>query len=131
MLLQPTTPLRDANDILASIKLADGTKCDSVVSVAKTTHCHPLFLKTIDENNMMQPYVAGASDNIARQELTPDVYYRNGGIYLVKRDVLLNENSLYGKKSRPYIMSEENSVDIDTIAEFRLAEFLIKNRDKS
>jgi CMP-N-acetylneuraminic acid synthetase len=54
--------------------------------------------------------------------LTPDFYYRNGGIYLVKRDVLISENSLYGSKVVPYIMGENKSIDIDNINEFKLAE---------
>jgi len=56
------------------------------------------------------------------------VYLRNGAIYACKRNVLMRQNSFKGKDSRPYIMTEEESVNIDSVLDFQIAELLIKNR---
>ena len=48
-----------------------------------------------------------------RQDL-PKVYSRNGAIYLIKVDHILNESSIYGGVTIPYIMPFERSINIDT-----------------
>ena len=61
-----------------------------------------------------------------RQDLEP-CYIRNGGIYSMKRDTLINDFTRHGKDSRAYIMNNLNSVNIDTMIDFKLAEVLLKD----
>ena len=44
----------------------------------------------------------------------------------MKRDVIINERSRWGKVIRPYIMPEEKSVNVDTPVDLKLAELLIE-----
>ena len=37
----------------------------------------------------------------------------------------MNQSTMYGDHIRPYIMPRERSVDIDTMFDFELAEFLM------
>ena len=53
---------------------------------------------------------------------------RNGAIYLTKRDVVINDNSLWGKSIYPLVMDEESSVNIDSMLDFEMAELLMKKR---
>jgi len=51
------------------------------------------------------------------------MYIRNGAIYLTKRETLLN-NSYKGKKCLGLVMSNARSSNIDTLFDFKLAEWL-------
>ena len=61
-----------------------------------------------------------------RQDLEP-CYIRNGGIYSMTRDTLINDFTRHGKDSRAYVMNNLNSVNIDTMIDFKLAEVLLKD----
>ena len=54
------------------------------------------------------------------------MYKRNCAIYLTKT-IYIEQGDLFGMVSRAYIMPEERSVDINTLVDFELAEFLMKD----
>ena len=60
-----------------------------------------------------------------RQDLEP-CYIRNGAIYAMTRDCIVEEFSRHGKVCLPYVMKESESVNIDTMLDFKLAEMLFK-----
>ena len=127
VILQPTSPLRTAEDIDNALKKHIDTGADSVSSVVKAEHQHPLQAKKI-ENDILRDYSVKENANVNRRDLPP-AYFRNGAFYSVKRDVLIKKRGLYGKITRPYIMPAERSVDIDTEIDFRLAELLLKGKE--
>jgi CMP-N-acetylneuraminic acid synthetase len=69
----------------------------------------------------------GFWDMRSRQVL-PDVYIRNGAIYLIDRDVIVNQHQLIGSKCLGYVMSDTESANIDTPIDLMLAELLIKEQ---
>ncbi|MCK4722640.1 MAG: acylneuraminate cytidylyltransferase family protein [Dehalococcoidia bacterium] len=123
VILEPTSPLRQAEDIDNAIRKHIETDADSVVSVIKTDHWHPIRAKKI-EDDILYDYCLEEKEGVRRQVLPP-AYFRNGAFYSVKRDVLINERRLYGRITRPYIMPPERSVDINEEIDFRLAEMLL------
>ncbi len=125
--LQPTSPLRQAEDIDKAIRKHIETNADSVVSVTQADHWHPIKAKKI-EGDILHNYCLEEKEGIRNQDFPP-VYFRNGAFYSVKRDVLINEHSLYGRITRPYIMPSERSVDIDTELDFRLTELLMREKE--
>ena len=58
-----------------------------------------------------------------RQEL-PDVYAVNGAIYICKLFVFLLDQTFYKRNCIPFIMSANDSIDIDTIDDWKRAELL-------
>jgi CMP-N,N'-diacetyllegionaminic acid synthase len=127
MILQPTSPLRTKEDIQTAVNLAAAGDCDTVVSVQRANKCHPYKMKKMDSAGRLVPFIDGSVEPVRRQDLTPDAYQRNGAIYLVRRDRLL-ENRLYGDSISAYIMPDDRSVDIDTHVDFLLAEALLSCR---
>ncbi len=123
VLLQPTSPIRNAADIDRAIITFLDTGADSVVSVREATY-HPYWTKKI-ENEKLLPFVETEREYFNRQEL-PKVYQLNGSIYITKRDVLMNENKILGNFTKPYIMDEFHSIDIDTELDFLTAEAALK-----
>ena len=126
LLLQPTSPLRITADIQGAMELADSSTCDSVVSVCESP-VHPVFIKKINAEGFLVPFLLNEPQGLRRQDANPPAYVRNGALYLTQRKVLMESHSIYGDRIRPYIMPPERSVDIDSFLDFRIAELLLSN----
>jgi CMP-N-acetylneuraminic acid synthetase len=128
VLLQPTTPLRQAQDIDAAIDKLLATGADSVVSVCNVGAYHPARMRQIVDDRLVELPIREPREMLRRQDLPP-VYIRNGAVYAVKRDVVMLQNSMIGRVSRPYIMPETRSVNVDSQLDFYLAEILLHLQD--
>lgn len=126
VILQPSSPLRWAVDIDATIQLLlENPEADSAVSVVKINHMvHPLKLKTLD-GNKLNPFLADESGRFAAQNL-PDVYVRNCAVYATWRHGLETRPDVIGQKSLAHLMPPERSVDINEWLDFEFAEYLYK-----
>lgn len=123
--LQPTSPLRESEDINAAIKLYQEKEADSVISY--TQEAHPIFWhKFVDENGTISD-LFGGKDLFNRQEYQP-TYFPNGSIYVIKTKLILEERKFYTPKTYAYIMPKSKSVDIDDIEDFQYAEYLLKTK---
>lgn len=121
-LLQPTSPLRDADDIKKAFELLEEKQADSVVSVCEVDHS-PLLCNVLDDSLSMDGFI-DMSKVGRRQELS--TYYRiNGAIYIQKAQLLMAGASVYGVKSYAYIMDKWKSIDIDDEYDFMIAERLM------
>lgn len=126
-LLQPTDPFRTVEDIEAALRLGRAGGCDSVISVVQVFSVHPILMKRI-ENGRLLPYCIEEKEGTRRQDYQPPAYMRNGAIYLTRRDVLMEHNSIWGDVIRPYIMPPERSVGVDSELDLKLVEILMKER---
>ncbi len=127
LMLQPTSPLRTSTHIKESIDLFSSQECDSVVSIVSVGGNHPFRMKRLVGNQLVSYIDQGFWDMRPRQVL-PDVYIRNGAIYLIDRDVIVNQHQLIGSKCLGYVMSDTESANIDTPIDLMLAELLIKEQ---
>ena len=123
ILLQPTSPLRNATDIDAALDIFLETDCDSVISMCTVEHSPYWCFKY--EDDKFKPLFGNKGLQMRRQEL-PDVYRPNGAIYITTIKNLNKNNGFYCDKIIPYIMPAERSVDIDEEIDFKLAELLIQ-----
>jgi len=122
------SPLRDSFDVDKAIEILVKKKYDSVISYVDTGEKHPTRLKRIKNNlvtNFCKDYPE--PDIGSRRQDFESCYIRNGAIYGMSRETLVEKNSRNGKKSFPYIMQDEKSINIDTIFDFKIAELLIEN----
>jgi len=120
MYLQPTSPLRTAQDIRVAIQLLLDKGADSVVSVSPVKN-HPYWMKQLDAEGRMTDFLTEFHAPANRQEL-PTVYALNGAIYLARRDVLLQSKTWYTDRTYAYVMLPERSLDIDSLWDWRLVE---------
>ena len=123
VVLQPTSPLREAADIDKVIKLFRDKKADSVVSY--TEEHHPvIWHKYLDEDGRFENIFP---ENIQNRQQNRPSYFPNGAIFAFNYE-LIKARQYYSDKSYAYVMQRENSVDIDTIDDFEYAEFLMRKR---
>ena len=123
-MLQPTSPLRDTEDIENALELFMREKANAVISVCEAEHS-PLWANTLPENLSMNNFLKDEIINVRSQDLEP--YYRiNGAVYIIKTDILLKEQRLFPRnKSYAFVMRKDKSNDIDSEIDFKLAEILI------
>ncbi len=126
ILLQPTSPLRTSKDINKSIKLLFKQNADAVVSIAEPSHS-PLWSFKAKKNKKLDNIFKEKNKFKRSQDL--DTYYSlNGAIYICKTSLLLkNKSFLLNNNIYGYEMCQKNSIDIDTIIDFKLAEIIKDN----
>ena len=124
--LQPTSPMRTAEDINGAFQLFTEKDANMISSVCEMEHS-PLWSNTLPKDLSMKDFEDEKVAFIPRQSLP--VYYReNGAIYLMKTTHLFSEENIYKNKCYAYIMEQAHSVDIDGKVDFLIAETLMKNR---
>lgn len=122
-LLQPTSPLRNYEDIQNAYQLFKEKNAVAVISVCEMEHS-PLWSNTLPENNSLLGFLKSES-NKHRQNL--ETYYRiNGAIYIANIRDFFEDINLYREGCFAYIMPVERSIDIDTELDFRIAEIINK-----
>ncbi|WP_348799451.1 acylneuraminate cytidylyltransferase family protein [Flavobacterium adhaerens] len=121
-LLQPTSPLRKGKHIKEVLQLID-PNIELIVSV-KETDANPYYVLFEEDNDGI---LRKAKDGIyTRRQDCPIVYELNGAIYVIKVNSLLEKG--YQKLNMvKYVMPKENSIDIDDIIDFKIAEILMND----
>lgn len=118
-LLQPTSPLRGAEEIREAFAVFDRKQAESVVSICELEHSIDIC-NILGEDGSMQDFID--IHEVGRRQDSP-VYYRlNGAIYIQKTEILMEGRSLYGEQSYAYTMDEAHSIDIDNALDFYVAE---------
>ncbi|MNZ48005.1 CMP-N,N'-diacetyllegionaminic acid synthase [compost metagenome] len=120
-ILQPTSPLRTAQQIKEAVALYKNKKATAVVSVCELEH--PIqYCNRLPEDHSLNCFIT-PSVNKRSQELEP--FYRlNGAIYLFDRQHVGDLSGIYCENSYAYLMDKKSSVDIDDEFDFILAEVI-------
>lgn len=126
MMLQPTTPLRRAEQIArAAAMLEAAPEADGVVSVVDVEGWHPFRMKRLVGDRVVNFIDQGFEDMRPRQVL-PKVYIRSGAIYLIRRRALLDHRMLVGPHTLGLVIDDRSAVNIDNRLDFALAEVLMR-----
>lgn len=125
VLLQPTSPLRNAKHIRQAVSLLRKTKADSVVSVCLAKE-NPYWMMRF-KGNRAHPFMTNGREYERRQDL-PSAHFINGAIYVTRYSVLMGEHKILGRDTRAFVMDAKSSIDIDTSLDFKIAEALMKER---
>lgn len=118
LLLQPTSPLRRRSTIQQGMELFEPARRAVVGVSAAPVHPHWCF-RIVD--GTLVPFMESARLGTRSQDLDP-AYAPNGAFYLIAPAQLRRERTFFPADGQPLLMSAEESVDIDTEWDFRLAE---------
>lgn len=127
VLLQPTSPLRTSKHITEAIEKFESKieYFDFLVSMKEAEHAKVL-VNPIDDDESLKYFDTDFS-NYRRQGYKD--YSPNGAIFIAKPDSYLEQKHFFGAKALSYIMSAEDSVDIDGALDLVVAKEIISYRE--
>lgn len=125
ILLQPTSPLRNVNDIDEALEKVISSEYESLVSVSEVDE-NPILMGTIEENKFKK--ILNISGNNVRRQEFPKVYIYNGAIYINSVEMLYREKVFVNDLTVPYVMPKERSMDIDEQMDLDIVELFIKEK---
>lgn len=124
VLLQPTSPLRTAQDIDACVRLCIDSGAASACSVCEADN-HPAWCFEIKSGKLSA--WAGEQNIPSRRQLLSSVYSLNGAVYVVDVDRFRQTRKLIDDQTIAHVMPRSRSVDIDTAFDLKLCEFLLES----
>jgi CMP-N-acetylneuraminic acid synthetase len=125
-LLQPTNPLRRAEDIDACVELFIKSNADCVISVLPVPHeYNPKWVFWQDERGRMS-LSTGDKEIISRRQDLPRAFHRDGSVYITRSEIIMNRHSLYGENVVGFEMAPQFSANIDTEEDWQAVEKRIR-----
>lgn len=127
-LLEATSPIRSSSQVDNCIETLDSLQLDSVATFSELDP-PPSRLWTIEENNISL-LINSSNPELPRQK-QQQAYYLNGIAYAFNSKKFISSNSdliFFGNKKA--IITDTPCVDIDTLDDFNLAEFLIRKNNE-
>jgi CMP-N-acetylneuraminic acid synthetase len=126
LILQPTSPLRRADDIIAAVRLLASSDADSVVSVSEVpSHYNPMRTLRVGPDRAATLFVTGepVRRRINRRQDMPTAWTMNGAIYLFRTAAILaSDPSLFGERTLAYPMPHPFGLSLDDPADWDDAE---------
>tara|TARA_Y100000022_G_C13193179_1_gene349056 strand:- start:242 stop:913 length:672 start_codon:yes stop_codon:yes gene_type:complete len=124
ILLQPTSPLRTVKQVENAVeKLYKNKEFNSLVSVCPMDDIHParMYWKNNLELNSIMPEF-----QYSRRQDIPKAWYRNGAIYIVRKEAFLKEKQIILRPILGYEMPRSELLNIDEPIDLKFAQVLLK-----
>jgi CMP-N-acetylneuraminic acid synthetase len=123
VLLQPTSPMRNSEDIDGAIRLCIDRAAPACLGVCEAPH-PPWWMFGMDADRKLSPLMAAKDIPLRRQD-APKAYQLNGAIYVAEIGFIKSSKGFIGPESLGYAMPGERSLDIDSELDILLAESLL------
>jgi CMP-N-acetylneuraminic acid synthetase len=129
--LRPTSPLRTPTHVDDAIRLLLDTGADSVKAVCLARqHPHKMWLR--QPGGGIEPYLKTQfrlerGPDVPRAQLE-DIYWQNGVVDVTRRQVILEQSVMIGRRVAGLVTQPAESIDIDTPLDLQLAELLLAQR---
>jgi len=124
--LDVSSPLRKINDILNAYKHFIKKKADILITGCRSRK-NPYFnMVEINKNRLQR--VKMLRKKIYRRQDAPQTYDCNASIYIWKKKALINFKTFYKAKTVFYEMPESRSWDIDTKFDYKIVQYLLKQK---
>lgn len=133
VLLEPTSPLREVDDIDRCVELLVNNKsAKSIVSVAQLESSHPEFNVIVDKDTGFIRKMNGNTDfKVLRRQDLPSAYFFEGTIYMSETENLKITKTFYHGLTLAYVVPRWKSLEIDTLQDFICAEALLDAKRKA
>ena len=122
VLLQVTSPIRNSKHLNEALDLFFHKDCDMVVSVTESKTSPYFNLYEENKEGYLQKSKDGA---FTRRQDVPPVYEYNGAIYIFKTKSIVESEMKDFEKITKYVMSKNDSVDIDDEVDWKIAEYIL------
>ena len=124
--LPATSPLRAVNDIESCIDLFSKGGCDAVVTVSQA-HRNPYFNMVRDKSDGSIELVMKNSQ-VSRRQDAPIIRDLATVCYVANPEFVLSHDSIFEGRVKAVNVPKERAIDIDSLLDFQIAEFLLNSR---
>ena len=125
-LLQPTNPLRQPQVIDACIDRLEQDDADAVVTILPVpAEYNPHWVYFQDEDGLLR-LSTGEVNPIPRRQSLPAAFHREGSVYVTRRNLAMEQNSLCGRSLVGYLLDPEQCVNVDSLEDWERAERLLR-----
>lgn len=129
MVLLPTAPLRGSENIEQALKEFYEKKAETLISMKEAETPVSWYYGMNEEGRVKNLGFDG--QNAVKNRQVNNVYYiPNGAIYILDTRLLREKRTYYSDNTVAYLMSQEESVDIDCALDFKIAELLLSQKEK-
>ena len=131
VLLEPTSPLTEAEDIDAALETlaAQRAAADAIVGVTALVSTHPAFAVRLDASGLMQPYAAPSFGHLPRRQDTEPLYSLDGSLYVSSVEAIRRERSFCHARTLPHVTPRWKSFEVDDLVDFICIEAILAQRD--
>jgi CMP-N,N'-diacetyllegionaminic acid synthase len=127
VMLQPTSPLRVARHVSATVEMLVDGGWDSVWTVSPTdSKNHPLKQLIVNRDSAEMQYYDDRGDRIIARQQLDALYHRNGLAYAISRACLTDQQTIKGARTGA-LVTEGEFISIDTEWDIKLVEFILAN----
>jgi CMP-N-acetylneuraminic acid synthetase len=124
-LLQPTHPLRGPETVDACIAQLDSSGADAVVTVLPVPQAfNPHWVYFQDGTGALR-ISTGEETPIPRRQDLPPAFCREGSVYVIRWDLPMRKDTLYGRDLRGFPVDPVRSINLDTPDDWARAEALL------
>lgn len=123
VVLPPTAPLRSLEDVNGAIEMFLNNKCDGVVC-GTDAHRNPLFNMVKIDDEQRCTLAMSRTARFSRRQDAPTFYDLTTVCYVMSPDYVRLHQHLFDGDIRMFHVPLQRSVDIDSIFDFELAEFI-------
>ena len=127
VMLEPTSPLREAKDIDNGVNRLIESGAGSVVSVCKAESTHPVFMFRKESSGKLIPFMGKQPTNIRRQDIEP-LFFLDGTFYISWTHILESKHSFYHDDTVAYELPKWKSLEIDDADDFIMVEALARQK---
>ena len=128
VLAQPTSPLRSTRHVQESLALYKDSRPELLMSVVEAEK--PPHQAFYVNDGYLDSVIPDSNPFKPRQSFKP-AYYPNGAIYIFNVKDFTKDNSFPKSHIKPYVMSAEDSLDIDYIKDMECFETVLKCRENA
>ncbi len=129
VILPPTAPLRSLADVNGAIEMFFNNKCDGVVC-GTDAHRNPFFNMVTIDNEQRCTLAMSGKERFSRRQDAPTFYDLTTVCYVMSPEYTKVHKHLFDGDIRMFYVPLQRSVDIDTIFDFELAEFIYQKTVK-
>lgn len=126
--LPATSPLRSVEDVEQCLACLDNNT-DVVVSVTPASRS-PYFNMVVRDAQGASKLVC-AGENVHRRQDAPAVYDMTTVAYVAYPEFILNNERIFSGRVRSVVVPRERAVDIDDIYDFKMAEMLLADKERT
>lgn len=125
--LDVSSPFRTSGDIEQAVKLFEEKSVSNLITGAPARRSPYFNLVEVGKDGVARLSKPSSAPVFRRQD-APRCYDMNASIYVWKREVLFEKDTLFNEDTLLYVMPGERSLDIDTELDLEFAQALAEKR---